>query len=83
MRHRSMQLSHTFDPNAMYTSDKIVEKHICLKETLLNLDLEPKKVKVIAKNRIIHKGTKILHLLNKQSRGSLGNCCAANESNRL
>ena len=53
-----MKLSHTFD-----LSDKIVEKHISVKETLLKLDLEPKKVKVIAKNRKIQKGTKIFHLL--------------------
>ena len=38
----SMKLSDKFDPNQMYTSDKIVEKHISVKETLLQLDLEPK-----------------------------------------
>ena len=37
-----MKLSDMFDPNLMYTSDKIVVKHISEKETLLKLDLEPK-----------------------------------------
>ena len=31
-----------FDPNPMYTSDKIVVKHISVKETLSKLDLKPK-----------------------------------------
>ena len=30
----SMKLSDKFDPNQMYTSDKIVVKHISVKETL-------------------------------------------------
>ena len=42
MCHFSMKLSDKFDPNQMYTSDKIVVKHISVKETLLKLDLEPK-----------------------------------------
>ena len=42
MYHQSMKLSHMFDPNTMYTSDKIVVKHISVKETLLKLDLESK-----------------------------------------
>ena len=42
MCHLSMKLSDTSDPNQMYTSDKIVVKHISVKETLLKLDLEPK-----------------------------------------
>ena len=42
MCHLSMKLSDKFEPNQMYTSDKIVAKHICVKETLLKLDLEPK-----------------------------------------
>ena len=37
-----MKLSDKFDPNLMYTSDKMVAKHIFLKETLLKLDLESK-----------------------------------------
>ena len=39
MCHVSMKLS---DPNQMYTSDRIVVKHISVKETHLKLDLEPK-----------------------------------------
>ena len=42
MCHLSMKLSDKFDLNQMYTSDKIVVKHISVKETLLQLDLEPK-----------------------------------------
>ena len=42
MCHLSMKLSDKFDPNQMYTSDKIVAKHISMKEKLLQLDLEPK-----------------------------------------
>ena len=38
MCHLSMKLSDKFDPNQMYTSDKIVVKHISVKETLLKLD---------------------------------------------
>ena len=37
-----MKLSDKFDPNQMYTSDKIVVKHISEKETLSKLGLEPK-----------------------------------------
>ena len=42
MCHLYVKLSDKFDPNQMYTSDKIVVKHISVKETLLRLDLEPK-----------------------------------------
>ena len=42
MCHLSMKLSDKSDPNQMYTSDKIVVKHFSMKETLLQLDLEPK-----------------------------------------
>ena len=42
MCHLSMKLSDNFEPNQIYTSDKIVVKHISVKETLLKLDLEPK-----------------------------------------
>ena len=42
MCHLSMKLSDKFDPNQTYISDKIVVKHISVKETLLQLDLEPK-----------------------------------------
>ena len=58
MCHLSMKLSDKFDPNQMCTSDKIVVKHISVKETLLSLILSP-RVKVIANNRIISKATKI------------------------
>ena len=34
MCHLCMKLSNKFDPNQMYTSDKIVVKHISVKETL-------------------------------------------------
>ena len=65
MYHLSMKLSDKFDPNQIYTSDKIVVTHIFVKESLLkfeSLTLSP-RVKVIANNRIISKGTKIYHLL--------------------
>ena len=42
MCHLSMKLSDMFDTNPMYTSDKVVVKHISVKETHFNLDLEPK-----------------------------------------
>ena len=42
MCHLSMKLSDKFDPNQMYTSNKIVVKHISVKEKLLKLGLEPK-----------------------------------------
>ena len=41
MCHLSMKLSDKSNPNQMYNSDKIVVKHISVKETLLKLDLEP------------------------------------------
>ena len=59
MCHVSMKLSDKFDPNQMYTSDKIVVKHISVKETLLKLDLEPKD-QGYSKQQ---KGTKIFHPL--------------------
>ena len=34
----SLKLSDKFDPNQMYTSDKIMDKHISVKETLLKLE---------------------------------------------
>ena len=42
MCHLFMKLSDKFDTNQMCTSDKIVVKHISVKETLLKLNLEPK-----------------------------------------
>ena len=70
MCHLSTKHSDKFDPNQIYTSDKIVVKHISVKETLLKLDLEP-RVKVIVNNRIISKGTKIYHLLINRARPCL------------
>ena len=59
-----MKLSHKFDPNQMCTSDKIVVKYISVKETLLKLD---PRVKIIANNRIISKGTKVFHLFKNRA----------------
>ena len=42
MCHVSMKLSDKSDPNQMYICDKIVVKHISVKETLFKLDLESK-----------------------------------------
>ena len=58
----------------MYSSDKIVVKHISVKETLVKLDPESKG-QDHCKIRIIWKGTKIFRL-NKLSRDSLtgSNC---------
>ena len=67
MYHLSMKLSDRFDPNQMYTSDNIVVKHISVKETQQN-------------NK---QGNKNIQPLNKQSKTLLGNCSAADESNRL
>ena len=67
MCHLFMKVSDKFDPNKMYTSNKIVVKHISVKETLLKLDVEP-RVKVKANNRIISKETKIFHLLINRAR---------------
>ena len=67
MCHLSMKLSDKFDPNQMCTSDKIVVKHISVKETLLKFDLEPKG-QGRTNNRIISKGTKIFHLLINRAR---------------
>ena len=78
MCHLSMKLSDKFEPNQMYTSDKIVVKHISVKETLLKLD---PRVKVIANNN--KQGNKNIPPLNKQTKGLLGNCSVTDESNRL
>ena len=42
MCHLYMKLSDMFDPNPMHSSNKMVAKHISVKETLLNLDIVPK-----------------------------------------
>ena len=62
MCHLSMKLSDKFDPNQMYTSDKIVIKHISVKETLLKLDLEPKG-QGYSKQQNNKQVNKIVHLL--------------------
>ena len=83
MCHLSMKLSDKFDPNQMYTSDKIVVKHnISVKETLLKLDLEPKG-QGLSKQQNTKQGNKNIPPLNKQSKALLDNCSATDESNRL
>ena len=67
MCHLSMKLSDKFDPNQMYTSDKIVVKHISVKETLLKLDLEPKG-QGYSKQQNNKQGNKTIPPLNKQTR---------------
>ena len=81
MRHLSMKLSDKFNPNQIYTSEKIVVKHISVKETLLQLDLEPKGQGHSKQNN--KQGNKNIPPLNKQSKSLLGNCSATDESNRL
>ena len=58
MCHLSMKLSDKFDPNSMYTSDKIVVKHISVKETLLKLGLEPKCQGHSRNQKTMTRGTK-------------------------
>ena len=82
MCHLSMKLSDKFDPNHMYTSDKIVVKHISVNETLLKLDLEPKG-QGHSKQQSNKPGNKNIPPLTKQSKTLLGNCSATDESNRL
>ena len=57
----------------MYTSDKVVVKHISVKETPLKLDLEP-KVQGHSKQQNNNQGNKNSPPLNKQSKALLGNC---------
>ena len=71
-----------FDPNQMYTSDKLVVKHISVKETLLKLDLEPKG-QGHRKQQNNKQGNKNIPPLNKQSKALLGSCSSTDESNRL
>ena len=77
-----MKLSDKFDPNQMYTSDKIVVKHIFVKETLLKLDLE-RKGQGYSKQQNNMQGNKNIPPLNKQTKALLGNCSVTDESNRL
>ena len=83
MCHLSMKLSDRFDPpNQMYTSDKIVVKHISVNETLLKLDLEP-KCQGYSEQQNNRQGNKNIPPLNKQTKALLGNCSVTDESNRL
>ena len=70
-----IKLSNKFDPNQMYTSDKIVVKHISVKDTLLKLDLEPKG-QDHSKQQNNKQSNKNILPLNKQSKVLLGNCTA-------
>ena len=67
-----MKLSDKFDPNQMYTSDKIVVKHISVKETLLKFDFEPKG-QGYSKQQNNKQGNKNIPPLNKQSKALHGN----------
>ena len=78
MCHVSMKLFNKFDPNQMYTSDKIVVKHISVKGTLLKLDLEPKG-QGHSKQQNNKQGNKNIPPLNKQSKALLGNCSVTDE----
>ena len=82
MCHLSMKLSDKFDPNQMYNSDKIVAKHIFVKETLLKLDLEPRG-QGYSKQQNNKQLNKNIPPLNKQTKSLLGNCSVMDESNRL
>ena len=66
----------------MYTSDKIVVKHISVKETLLKLDLEPKG-QGYSKQQNNKQWNKNIPPPNKQTKALLGNCSVTDESNRL
>ena len=77
-----MKLSNKSGPNQMYTSDKIVVKHISLKETFLKLEIEP-KWQGHSKKQNNKQANKNISPLNKQSKAVLGNCAATDESNRL
>ena len=82
MCHLSMKLSDKFDPNQMYTSDKIVAKHISVKEPLLKLDLEPKG-QGHSKQQNNKQGNKNIPPLNKQRKALLGNYSVTGKSNGL
>ena len=71
----SMKLPDKFDPNPMYTSDKIVVKHISVKETLSKLDLEPKG-QGHSRQQNNKQGNRNISPPNKQIKDSLGNCSA-------
>ena len=82
MCHVSMKLSDKSEPNQMYISDKIVVKHISVKEILLKLDLESKG-QGYSKQQNNKQLNKNMPPLNKQTKALLGNCSVTDESNRL
>ena len=82
MCHLSMKLSDKFDPNQIYTSDKIGVKHISVKKKLLKLDLEPKG-QGHSKQKHYKQGNKNILPFNKYSKALLGNCSATDEAIRL
>ena len=67
MCHLCVKLCNKFDLNQMYTSDKIVVKHISVKETLLKFDLELKG-QGHSKLQNSKQGNKIFHLLINRAR---------------
>ena len=70
-----MKLSDKFDPNQMYTSDKLVVRHISVKETLLKLDLEPND-QGHSKQQNNKQGNKIFHPSINRVRLCLVTVCA-------
>ena len=76
-----MKLSDKFDPNQMYTCDKIVVKHISVKETISKLDLEPKG-QGHSKQQNNKQGNKNIPPLNQQSKALLGICSATENRKR-
>ena len=82
MCHVSVKLSDKSDPNQMYICDKIVVKHISVKETLFKLYLESKG-QGYSKQQNNKQGNKNISSLNKQTKALLGNCSVTDESNRL
>ena len=79
MCHLSIKLSDKFDPNPMYTSDKIVVRHISVKEKLLKLDLEPKCQGLTRNQKTMTRETKNMPPQKNLSRRSLSNWCDADE----
>ena len=73
MCHLSMKLSDMFHPNPMSDFDKIVVKHISVKETLLKPDPEPKGQGHSKKTEDHKQGNKNILPINKLSRNSLNN----------
>ena len=82
MCHLFLKLSDKFDLNQRYTCDKIVVKHIFVKETLFKLDLEAKG-QGHGKQQNNKQRNKNIPPLNKQSKTLLGNFSATDELNKL